>query len=371
MTESVLGSPYAASIVDTVREPLMLLTDDARVLMANRSFCEAFGVDQGQLTGRSLFEVNDHSWDTPGLRRLLDDLLPANTELRDFEVERVAPGGRQTLLLNARRLKHPDPNVRLILLAFADVTERRRLEHALRVTMAELERSNQELESFASVASHDLQEPLRKIRAFGERLEAVCDGQLPEKGRDYLSRMKGAAPRMQRLITDLLSLARVTIRREPWAPVDVGAIVASVAGDLEVAIARTGARVEVGPLPSLEADATQMRQLFQNLIANALKFHGAEPPLIGIASAPADASGDLWRIDVTDNGIGFEPRHAERIFTAFERLHPREAFEGTGIGLAVCRRIVQRHGGTITADSQPGQGARFTIHLPARHEDPS
>ncbi len=369
-SEAAIDDLYAGSIVDTIRESLLLLDDDLRVVMANRSFCEAFGVPRDQLSGRHLFEVNDGAWDQPSLRHLLEQVLPSGNEIRDYELSGTGPGGLpRTLLLNARRLQHPGGHLRLILLALDDITERRSLERALQLTMAELKRSNRELESFASVASHDLQEPLRKIRAFGERLEAACDGTLPEKGRDYLARMTAAAARMQQLITDLLALARVTTKGTALRPVDLGGIVSSVLGDLEFAVSASGARVQVGLLPTIEADPTQMRQLFQNLIANALKFRGPEPPVVTIATAGAVPG--VCRVVVADNGIGFEQIYAERIFGTFERLHAREAFEGTGIGLALCRRIVERHGGAIHADSHPGHGARFTVDLPARQKDPS
>jgi light-regulated signal transduction histidine kinase (bacteriophytochrome) len=298
--------------------------------------------------------------------------------MQDFEVAyRSEAADGRTLLLNAKRLEHPDGRVRLILLAFEDVTARRRLERALQLAMTELERSNEDLERFASIASHDLQEPLRKIRAFGERLEAACEGRLPEKGRDYLARMTAAAARMQMLIDSVLSLARISTTAETWCDIDLGMVVSEVLGDLDETLSRTRGRVEVGPLPSVAADPTQMRQLFQNLIANALKFRSAAPPLVRIGATPCGAGREAlsgavragWQITVTDNGIGFDPKYAERIFQPFERLHGRHVYEGTGIGLALCRRIVQRHGGTISADAAPGAGARFTIYLPASRKD--
>jgi PAS domain S-box-containing protein len=378
MTRSAVHHLYADSIVDTVREPLLLLDETLVIVTANASFCRTFGHARADIEGQALYEIGGGEWNVPELRHLLEELLPANTQLQDFEVA-SHPGAAdaRTLLLNAKRLEHPDGSVRLILLAFEDVTARRRLERALHLAMTELERSNQELEGFASIASHDLQEPLRKIRAFGERLEAICEGRLPEKGRDYLARMTAAAARMQTLINSVLSLARVSPRAEAWRHIDLGTVVSEVLADLEETLARTGGHVDVGPLPSLPADATEMRQLFQNLIVNALKFRGEAPPLIRITATPRDegraglpaAVRASWQIVVADNGIGFDRKYAERIFKPFERLHGRDAYEGTGIGLALCRRIVQRHGGTISADGAPGAGARLTIHMPALQKD--
>jgi PAS domain S-box-containing protein len=358
---------YADSIVDTVREPLLLLDEALRIVTANASFCRAFGLARADVEGQALYDIAGGEWNAPELRHLLEELLPANTELHDYEVAyRSGAAVSRMLLLNAKRLDHPDGRVRLILLAFEDVTERRRLERSLQRALAELERSNQELERFASIASHDLQEPLRKIRAFGERLETICEGTLPEKGRDYLARMTAAAARMQALINSLLSLARVGTGGDAWREVDLGILVSEVVADVEEALSRTGGRVEVGTLPSVTADPTQMRQLFQNVIVNGLKFRGAAPPVIRISATARDSD---WQIIVADNGIGFDPKYAERIFQPFERLQGRDVYEGTGIGLALCRRIVQRHGGSIAADASPGSGARFTINLPAFQKD--
>lgn len=266
-------------------------------------------------------------------------------------------------------------------LVFKDITERRQSEEALAQKADELARSNAELEQFAFVASHDLQEPLRKIQAFGDRLKTKCEKIELGEARDYLDRMQNAAARMQTLINDLLAFSRVIRSSQPFVPVDLNAITKEVLGDLEVRIEKNGARVKVGELPTIDADPTQMRQLMQNLLSNALKFHPADAqPVIKITSrmiasapwnqpaagekgeAPADLS--MCEITVQDNGIGFDEKHLEKIFAVFQRLHGRTEYEGTGVGLAVCRRIADRHGGSITAKSQPGKGAAFIVTLP-------
>jgi light-regulated signal transduction histidine kinase (bacteriophytochrome) len=236
------------------------------------------------------------------------------------------------------------------------------------------------LQSFASVASHDLQEPLRKIQAFGDRLRAKCAEQLSDQGKDYLERMQNAAGRMQTLIQDLLQLSRVTSRAQPFQPCDLGLIVADVINDLEVRLEQSVGSVEVGELPTIDADPLQMRQLFQNLIANALKFHKPDvPPLVRIQSEQLTATDyslpgarppdRIVRITVEDNGIGFDPKFADQIFIVFQRLHTKTEYDGTGIGLAVCRKITDRHGGSIVAQSAEGRGATFVITLPVKQSN--
>ena len=274
-------------------------------------------------------------------------------------------------------------------LVFKDITERKQAAEILAQKADELARSNAELEQFAFVASHDLQEPLRKIQAFGDRLKMRCDEANLTDGRDYLDRMQNAAARMRKLIDDLLTFSRVISRTEPFVPVKLNEVTREVLGDLETSIERSRARVEVGELPTVEADAVQMRQLLQNLIGNALKFQppGGEPVvrIEGRVFSSATARGhtaffsrkdgdavdaavgdDFCELTVTDNGIGFSEQYLEKIFAVFQRLHGRQEYEGTGIGLAVCRRIADRHGGSITARSQPGEGATFVVHLPVR-----
>ncbi len=249
-----------------------------------------------------------------------------------------------------------------------DITDDVARELALNRAMQDLERSNRELQDFAFVASHDLQEPLRKILTFGERLtrgDAVAGD---AEAADYAGRMMNAATRMQRLIADLLAYSRVTTRGQDFEAVDLQSVVLDVVADLEALIERSGGRVDTGPLPTVQADRTQMGQLLQNLIANGLKFaRVGEPPVVKVrARQAANADGAHWVISVSDNGIGFDPRHQQRIFAPFGRLHPRDRYEGTGIGLAIVSKIVTRHGGRIMVDSTPGQGSTFTVWLSAQ-----
>lgn len=243
-----------------------------------------------------------------------------------------------------------------------DVTEQRRAEEELERRNEELRRSNEDLEHFASVASHDLQEPLRKIQAFGERLESRYGDGLPERGQDYLRRMQNAAGRMSTLIQDLLAFSRVTTRAQPFERIDLDEVVARVLSDLEVQIERSEGQVVVGELGRIDADPLQMRLLFQNLISNALKFRRAEEAPRVVVEGMRD--GEQIELRVRDNGVGFEEKYLDRIFDVFQRLHGRGTYEGTGMGLAIARKIVERHGGEITARSVPGEGATFVIILP-------
>lgn len=230
----------------------------------------------------------------------------------------------------------------------------------------ELQRSNRELQDFAFVASHDLQEPLRKIQAFGDRLRSKNIDNLDEASLDYLNRMLNAANRMQELINALLNLSRVTTKAQPFAPVNLNSVLSTVVEDLQRRLEESGGHVDVSRLPTIDADPIQMRQLFQNLIGNALKFRVEDrAPVVTLREAPADDP-DNVRIVLSDNGIGFDNRHADKIFQVFQRLHGRGEYEGSGIGLAICRRIVDRHGGSIVATGVLGEGATFTIDLPKR-----
>ncbi|MBD1944639.1 hypothetical protein H6F50_20140 [Coleofasciculus sp. FACHB-712] len=259
----------------------------------------------------------------------------------------------------------------------AEIAERQRTEEKLKAYTFKLEQSNRELQDFAFVASHDLQEPLRKIQAFGDRLKLKYGESLTNEGKDYLERMQKAAQRMQTLINDLLAFSRVTSKAQPFTRVNITNVLQEVLSDLEVHIQKVGAQVEIGELLTIDADPSQMRQLLQNLISNALKFRRQEEaPVVKIWSQLLERDEQLWTQDlsarpmcqimVEDNGIGFDEKYLDRIFTVFQRLHGRNEYEGTGVGLAICRKIVERHGGTITAKSILGEGATFIVTLPIK-----
>ncbi len=236
-----------------------------------------------------------------------------------------------------------------------------------------LQQRNRELQDFAYVASHDLQEPLRKIQAFSDLLRADYGKRLDAQGRDYVDRMESAASRMSALIKALLLFSRIATQGQPFSTLDLNSVAKQVLEDLEIRIKEAQAQVEIGVLPQIEADPTQMHQLLQNLIGNALKFSRAEVlPRVRVSGAvEEDAAGRRWcRLVVEDNGIGFEEKYLDRVFSPFQRLHGRIQYEGTGMGLAICRRIVERHGGTISAESTPGEGSRFTVTLPVALASP-
>ena len=304
---------------------------------------------------------------------------------------RTPDGADRYVLCSGVQLQAADGTSFGAVVSMRDMTERREYERQLLVTAAALEQaieayrvsneallaSNAELEKFAYIASHDLQEPLRKIQAFGTRLAGKYRDTLGEQGQDYLNRMLDSAGRMSRLIEDLLSFSRVASKSLPMATVNLNTLVGDVLKDLELRVQQSGGRVEVGTMPSVKGDASQLRQVFQNLIGNALKF--ARPgvtPVVKVLAVPFEElapyadpprpAGGGWRIRVEDNGIGFEQGYAERIFELFQRLHARAEYEGTGLGLAIVRKIVLRHGAAIAARGKPGEGAAFLIDWPLR-----
>ena len=255
-----------------------------------------------------------------------------------------------------------------------EIAERERGERELKVYVEKLEISNRDLEDFAFIASHDMQEPLRKIQTFTHMIEEKHAGTLDSTGRDLFERIAKAAKRMSEMVKGLLEFYRMGRSSNPFTATDLTLLVREVTTDVEVLLEQSGARIEVGELPTIEADPAHMRQLFQNIITNSLKFRGEENPVIKIYAKPGSAcregddhpEGKTYQVFVEDNGIGFDEQYLDRIFTLFQRLHGRSAYEGTGMGLAVCRRIVERHKGCITAISSPGNGATFIITLPEK-----
>jgi light-regulated signal transduction histidine kinase (bacteriophytochrome) len=255
-------------------------------------------------------------------------------------------------------------------------TERDKAEAAMKAYAEDLMRSNRDLQDFANITSHDLQEPLRKIQTFSGMLQDRYQSEFDERGQGYIRRINDSAERMQALIQDLLIYSRVTSRGQPFERVDLNEVIRSVLNDLEILIDETQAHIDRGYLPIIDADATQMRQLIQNLLSNALKFRkNDETPRIKIearvfnepqAQHRSDQTVPCCELRVSDNGIGFEEKYLDRIFQPFQRLHGRSEFQGTGMGLAICRKIAERHGGSITAESRPGKGTTFIVRLPTR-----
>ncbi|HWD91906.1 MAG TPA: ATP-binding protein [Verrucomicrobiae bacterium] len=250
-------------------------------------------------------------------------------------------------------------------LLFRAETERLKAMEKLKQTSADLERSNTDLQQFASVASHDLTEPLRMITSYLELLSSRAQGKLGEEEREFIGYAVDGARRMRTLIQDLLAYARVDTRGRPLGPTDCERLLDTVLANLKVAIDESGAVIEHEPLPTVEGDAVQLAQVFQNLLGNAIKFHGIAPPRIQIG---ARRNNGEWLFHVKDNGIGIDPKNFSRIFVLFQRLHTRQEYPGTGMGLAICKKIIERHGGRIYAESKPGAGTAFFFTIPVRKE---
>lgn len=247
-------------------------------------------------------------------------------------------------------------------LARQQIEERKQAEEALARQTQDLARSNAELEQFAYVASHDLQEPLRMVKRYTQLIEQRYRGQLDEDADKFIDSAVDGVERMQELINDLLAYARVTTRSKSFAPIDCATVLDHALSNLKIAIEESNAAVTHDDLPTVMGDETQLIRLLQNLIGNAIKFRKKE--IQSEVHVSAERTGDEWTFSVRDNGIGIDPRHFERIFMIFQRLHSREEYTGTGIGLAVCKKIVERHGGHIWVESEPGKGSTFYFTIP-------
>ena len=366
-------------ILESVGDLLVVVDDEGIIELVNDSAAAMLGYEKEELTGKPVRMLTQ-----------TDTFLSVGEFETMLETRRLLGIAKDFICKDGTVLKvsisssiRKDHTQGAVIVA-KDMRERIEHEENLKRYAARLEQSNRELEDFAYIASHDLQEPLRKIQAFGDRLEKKFAELLGAEGRDYIERMRNAAGRMQTLITDLLTFSRVSTKCQPFQTVDIRKIAEDVVSDLEVRIEETNGTVEIEELPVIDADPMQMRQLFQNLIGNALKFHRAgEPPQISISSdftssasagfqinginyATHDAGKKVCRITVRDNGIGFEEKYLDRIFTVFQRLHGRGTYDGSGIGLSVCRKIVERHGGEITARSAPEKGSTFLVTLPIK-----
>lgn len=352
---------------------LILLQDRAgKLLYVSPSSIRILGHEPHELVGRSVFDLI-HPLDADQFRTsTFEEMLEGKTYAGSLVRAYTKEGSLIWLEFASKRVVADNEAAEEILTSGRDVTERIQAEDDAARYRGELEKRNRELQDFAYVASHDLQEPLRKIRAFSDLLEEDYGDRLDEEGIGFLERVQDAASRMSTLISELLAFSRVTTRGGRFSETDLNEVVAGVLSDLEVALKEADVDLEVGPLPTLAADPLQMRQLMQNLIGNAIKFRRADVrPVIRVTGrilqkeiTSRTGTHPVCRLEISDNGMGFESKYADRIFTPFQRLHHQYKISGTGMGLAICRRIVERHDGTISAESAPDDGATFVVELP-------
>ena len=353
---------------------LCMFDKEQRVIVVNRQYLEIYGFSAEIVKpGISLREIMEYSVSLGNYtkeeseRALAERNDPARLAKRTTLKQRLKDG-RVIAVMN-----EPMPDGGTIA-TYHDITETERSAETMLEYTKKLERSNRELVDFAYVASHDLQEPLRKIEAFGDRLVKKYSSILPEDGQMFVERMQSAAERMRRLINDLLSYSRVTTAAKPFQLTALNEVVAGVVSDLQIRIEENKGRVEISDLPAIQGDPTQLRQLLQNLIGNALKFKKPDvPPVVKVTARMIEehelqVEGPAVELTIADNGIGFDNQFREQIFTIFQRLHTRNEYEGTGIGLATCRKIVERHRGTIVADGRPDEGSTFVITLPKQQD---
>jgi two-component system CheB/CheR fusion protein len=385
----VYARKYAEAIVTTMHEPLLVLTKDFQIRSANKSFYEKFATTEEHTEGQLFFEWGEGVWNVPVLREHLQKILPDQSHLEQFEVAATLPSlGQRVLSLNARPIINDISSEQLILLALQDITDKKAFNNALesqvQVRTQELQEANvhlrqlnENLRQFASIASHDLQEPLRKIKTFAILLNRHYANDGSGEERNLINKISRAADRMSQLIKEVLEYSKLVQDAKEYVPTDLDTILRNVLKDLELLALEKEAVVQYREaLPTIDAIPLQMNQLFSNLLSNALKFHPeASKPAIAISfkmlsanelkAFPAKrAELSYIEIKIEDNGIGFEPEFADQIFQLFERLHSVDEYEGTGLGLALCKKIVENHNGEIFGVSTEGAGASFYVILP-------
>jgi PAS domain S-box-containing protein len=359
VTERVRNELQFRTVLDTARDGFWVCDGRGKILEVNPRLTEMLGYEQHELIGMFVSDID--ALETPGqTRERIESIIEAGSAI--FETAHRCKDG--TLLDVEVSTTYLDIAGGRFFVFARDISERRRHERERERLIQKLSRSNADLEQFAYLASHDLQEPLRKVQAFSDRLSSLLPADLDPRGMDYLDRILGATGRMQTLINDLLSYSRIGTRAKPHQAVDLNQILGRVIETLEFRLEKTGGSIQTCDLPSLEAEPTQMQILLQNLLNNALKFHRPDIAPEVIVEAALDS--EMVEIRIKDNGIGIDAKYGERVFGIFQRLHSREDYEGTGIGLAVCQRIVERHGGEIRFESGPGTGTTFIVRLPLR-----
>jgi two-component system CheB/CheR fusion protein len=400
---------YSQTIIATIHEPMIVLNSNLHVKSANKSFYKKFNVTKEETEGKPLFELGNKQWDIPKLHELLESILSKNAHFENFVVTHVFPGmGEKVMLLNASRIIQKTHREKLILLAIKDITERAALQRAadgkkeedirghqqdkrdleivvkgrtkeLEQKNVELETANKDLVSFTYISSHDLQEPLRKIQTFADIILREEERNLSESGKLYLGKMANTVVRMRYLIEDLLTYSRTKSDDRVFESTNINSILSDVKKDFEETIQHKHATIEAKKLCKVKVIPFQFRQLLHNLISNSLKFSRPDVPSHIIIKSKIVTGGKhgselllpnkkYCHIMFTDNGIGFDLQYKDRIFEAFQRLNPVLEFPGTGIGLAICKRIVENHNGFITAKGKLNEGVQFDIYIPSENK---
>ncbi len=361
-------------IFNSAPDGMHVIDRNYNVIRVNQAYCQLVGKKLNEIQGHKCYEVFTgklcHTESCP-LTRIINGVERVEVEARKTR----ANGEVIPCIVTATPFREPGGKLTGIIEVTRDISNWKKIEDSLSATAANLRLRNAELEDFAHVISHDLQEPLMLIQAFSERIQKKCAEKLPQKGHDYLNQIESSTQRMKNLIDGLLLYSRVSSQAVPFEKVNLVEIINSVLDDLAMRIEKYDASISVDQnLASIEADPVQMRQLFQNIIGNSLKYHHEKrKPEISVhhQAFSDDAHNRQYiRICIKDNGIGFDTKHQKKIFDIFQRLHTRQQFQGTGIGLSICKKIIERHGGTIHAEGIPGLGSTFTITLPLHQPKP-
>ena len=354
---------FTAAIVESMRHSLLVLDAKLRVESANQAFCDDFRVTSQESIGQLIYELGNGEWNIPELRRLLEDILSNHSVFNDFEVTHTFRHiGTRTLLLNARRLKSSDSGPGRIVLVIADITDQARLTKTLQETSNELKRSNEELDQFAAVASHDLQEPLRMISSYISLLQHKYEALFDEKARQYIGFVEDGAKRMGAMIKAILSYSQLGHKVTDLSSISSSIAFKNAVLDLKMVIEDAHVKIVENELPRLQANKIQLTQLFQNLLSNAIKFRSHQRlPVIQVSAVESERE---WTFAVADNGIGMEVKNCIKIFQLFQRVHSDRHIDGCGIGLATCKKIAEHHGGRIWVESQWDVGSTFYFTLP-------
>jgi PAS domain S-box-containing protein len=353
-----LSNIYNRNLIEASLDPLVTIGHDGKITDVNEATELVTGYSRDELIGTDFMDY----FSEPEVAKKGYQEVFREGFVSDYALEILHRNGHVTpVLYNASVYKDESGEVIGVFAAARDITEQKKAEELLKSKLGELSRSNAELEQFAYVSSHDLQEPLRMISSYLQLLKRRYEGHIDDKADKYIYYAVDGAARMQVLINDLLEFSRVTSKAEEPAPTDSELVLGQVLSNLYLYIKENKATVSHNLLPEVMADSTQLAQVFQNLIINGIKFHSEEAPQINIC---AEKKVNEWVFSVHDNGIGIDPQYSEKIFEVFKRLHNKEEYPGTGIGLAVCKKIVERHGGRIWVESELDKGATFYFTLP-------